>query len=416
VTISRLRALFAAEGVSLGLLMPFLVPILVDRGLGPAEIGLALGASGLASLLAYPVWGTVADGRLGRRRTIALTGATAALGGILILLAGSDPLLITLALSVATVGALPWGPLIDALTLQELAEPSAAYGRVRAWASVGWAAAAIIAGAAWLLVGPGPIFVAFSVSALAVAALVLLPTVRPASQPPGPPLPRNDSHVAHRATRPLIAQLAAVASPVLLGFMLGLFVTSIGEHASWRFISLHILEQGGGVFLVGVAAALPAIVEIPVFGSSRRLLARLGLRMMYVWGALIAAALMLLVAVALEAWMVTALRTLDGASYALRYMAMVVIVGALLPRHLHALGQSLAWFIYAGVAPIVADVVGGLVYEHFGAQTLFLSATLTLLVGGTLVWLALRGPRFGRGASGAVIAAETETLVLPTPA
>ena len=125
VTASRLRALFASQGVALGLLMPFLVPILVDRGMGPAEIGLALGASGLASLLAYPTWGVIADGWLGRRSTIALASVTAAPGGLLILVAGSDPVAITLALSVAMVGALPWGPLIDALTLQELDEPSA---------------------------------------------------------------------------------------------------------------------------------------------------------------------------------------------------------------------------------------------------------------------------------------------------
>ena len=87
--------------------MPFLVPLLDDRGLDAAAIGLALGAAGVASLLAYPAWGAVADGPLGRRRTIALTSVTAATGGLLILLAGSDPLLITLAISVAISGRCP---------------------------------------------------------------------------------------------------------------------------------------------------------------------------------------------------------------------------------------------------------------------------------------------------------------------
>jgi MFS family permease len=132
VTRVRLRTLFAAQGIAFGLFMPFLVPLLDDRGLDAAAIGLALGVAGLASLLAYPAWGAIADGRLGRRRTIALTAATAAAGGLLILWAGSDPTLLTLAISIAIVGAMPWGPLIDALALRELAEPSASYGRVRA--------------------------------------------------------------------------------------------------------------------------------------------------------------------------------------------------------------------------------------------------------------------------------------------
>ena len=185
-------------------------------------------------------------------------------------------------------------------------------------------------------------------------------------------------------------------TPVLLGFLLGLMITSLGEHASWRFISLRILDQGGGVFLVGLAAALPALVEIPVFASSRRLVARRGLRWLFVVGALLAALLMALVAVAPEPWMVTALRTLDGASYAMRYMAMVMIIGVLLPRHLYAMGQSVAWFVYAGIAPIVADAGGGLIYDGLGAQALFWAATAALLIGGGVVWVALSGPVFSR--------------------
>ena len=92
--------------------------------------------------------------------------------------------------------------------------------------------------------------------------------------------------------------LPLLMTPVLLAFMLGLLITSLGEHASWRFISLRILDQGGGVFLVGLAAALPAIVEIPVFASSKRLVARWGLRWLFVTGALVAAVLMALVVVA----------------------------------------------------------------------------------------------------------------------
>ena len=453
VTIPRLRAVFAIQGIALGLLMPFLVPLLDERGLDAAAIGVVLGVAGIASLVAYPAWGAIADGRLGRRRTVALTSATAAAGGLLILLGGNDPMLLTVALSVAILGALPWGPLVDALALRELAEPSTGYGRVRAWASLGWAASAIIGGAAWQITGPVPVFLAFSVASVGLAVLVLMPRsggrVRavPQTEPQGPlagsrepavPRPEpQDSPVdaatpaiaatpagatpagaatsAARTTGRLPSQLLAAASPVLAAFLVGLFVTSIGEHASWRFVSLRILDQGGGVMLVGLAAALPALVEIPVFGSSRRLLGRLGLRMMYVWGALIAALLALLVALAPEPWVVTTLRTIDGTSYALRYMAMVVIIGALLPGHLHAIGQSLTWLVYAGVAPIVADVAGGLVYERLGAAALFVAAMLTMLTGGLLVWLALRGPRFGPGASGSAVEREVQALVLPPP-
>jgi hypothetical protein len=59
------------------------------------------------------------------------------------------------------------------------------------------------------------------------------------------------------------------------------------------------------------------------------------------------------------------------------------------------LGQSVAWFVYAGIAPIVADTAGGFVYEALGAEALFTLVTVALLTGGAVVWLVLRGPEFG---------------------
>jgi len=120
-----------------------------------------------------------------------------------------------------------------------------------------------------------------------------------------------------------------------------------------------------------------------------------GLRGLFVSGAVVAAVLMALVAVVPDPWMVTGLRTLEGASYALRYMAMVLIVGLLLPRHLYAMGQSMAWFVYAGIAPILADVAGGLIYDSLGAPALFSLVTVALLLGGLVVWLVLPDACFG---------------------
>ena len=388
MTRRRLNTTYATQGVAFGLLMPFPVPLLAERGLGAAEIGLILSVSGIAALLAYPIWGAIADGWLGRPRTIALAALTAAAGGLWIMLAGSDPVALTLALSVALVGVLSWGPLIDAMTLGELGDGSTSYGRIRVWASVGWAASATAGGWLWTQAGPEPVFTAFIAASLVLALLVLLPA-RGASVSGVPARGEEAPRPSLRSSLPLFL------TPVLLGFLLGLLITSLGEHASWRFISLRILDQGGSVFLVGLAASLPALVEIPVFASSRHLAKRLGLRWLFVSGALVAAVLMALVAVAPEPWMVTGLRTLEGASFALRYMAMVLIIGALLPRHLYAMGQSVAWLVFAGIAPIVADATGGLIYDAFGAPTLFLTATMALGLGGGVAWLALRGPRFG---------------------
>ena len=428
MSLLRLRVLYAAQGVALGLLMPFLVPLLDGRGLRPAELGLVLGVTGVISLAAYPIWGALADGPLGRPRAIALSGVIAAVGGLGILLAGSDPVALAVALSVVLLGGLPWGPLSDALALETLADDPSAYGRLRAWASLGWAVAAIAAGLTWELVGPDLASWAFALSALGLAALVLVPGRPRRAAAPRPAVPTTGAGATVEAALtveavPIVTAVptveavpivtpgleltaatpgrpvgwrSALASPILLGFLLGLFVAAIGEHATWRYVGLRILDQGGGVLLVGLAAALPALVEIPVFASSRGMAGRLGLRMIFVLGVTVSAGLTLLIAVAPEPWMVTSLRALDGASYALRYTGMVLIIAALLPGRLHAVGQSLGWLIAGGVAPIVSDVVGGVVYDVLGGTALFVFAGLLSMLGGAIAYAVLSAPAFRR--------------------
>jgi MFS family permease len=154
--------------------------------------------------------------------------------------------------------------------------------------------------------------------------------------------------------------------------------------------------------LVGFAAALPALVEVPVFLGSRRWERVLGLRWVYVAGALIASAMALCIGLASEAWMAALFRTLDGTSYALRHIGMVLIIGALLPLRLQALGQSIGWLVAQGIAPIVADIGGGLIYDALGGSAVFLVASALAFVGGVVVFLVLgslgrhaRAPAFG---------------------
>jgi hypothetical protein len=175
-------------------------------------------------------------------------------------------------------------------------------------------------------------------------------------------------------------------------------VVSIGELATWRYVSLRILDQGGGTLLVGLAAALPALVETPVFLGSRRWERILGLRWIYVAGALIASVMALLIGLASEAWLVALFRTLDGTAYALRHIGMVLIIGALLPGRLQAFGQSMGWLVSQGIAPIVADVGGGLIYDAIGGGAVFVAASVLDLTGAIVVSIVLAGATLGRPA------------------
>ena len=414
MSIVRLRWLYGLQGAALGLLLPYLVPLLAGRGLSATEIGLVLGASGLASLASYPIWGALADGPLGRRQAIAVSSVVAVAGALWIVVAGSDPLTLAGAVSLALIGALPWGPITDALALGSLGDRSSSYGRLRAWASIGWAISAIAAGLAWDRVGGSVVYLVFALFAVVVGAAVLVPVGprRSALRADGAIGADGLATAAAASAEPVRRSVVRgdwrliLASPIFLGFLAGLLITSIGEHAAWRYVALRIIDQGGGTFLVGLAAALPALVETPVFMGSRRWERIMGLRWIYVAGALIAAGLTFLIALASEAWMVALLRTLDGTSYALRYIGMVLIIGALLPLRLHALGQSIGWFVAMGIGPIIADAAGGIIYDALGGSAVFFVASALALVGAVVVFVALSGAGLGRRTVGRPVIAE----------
>src|SRR5687768_7560132 len=124
MSIVRLRWLYAVQGAALGLLLPYLVPLMAGRGLSATEIGLVLGASGLVSLASYPMWGALADGPLGRRRAIGATASVAVIGGLWVVAAGSDPVVLAGAVSLTLAGAVPWGAISDAIALNSLGDRS----------------------------------------------------------------------------------------------------------------------------------------------------------------------------------------------------------------------------------------------------------------------------------------------------
>lgn len=390
MTAIRLRALFAAQGFATGLLLPFLVPLLADRGLAPATIGLVLGVSAAVTLVAYPAWGALADTSLGRAAVLRLSAACAVGAGVAVAASGDRVALVAAAVAAVSVGAAPWGPVSDAVALEALGPAARDYGRIRRWASAGWVVGALAGGAAYLVLGPAAPPLAFAAGAVAVGAVAggrrsghprEGATIRPA---------RADRGEGRLRDIPAALRL----SPVLLPFLAGLFLVSLGGSGAGSFLPLQIIDQGGGPLVVAAAAALPALVEIPVFSATAGFARRLGLRGLFVVGALVAALQYAVVAVAPEPWLVTAVRTADGAAYALRYAAIVLVVGACLPAAYRATGQSAAWLVAGGIAPILADPLAGAIYDRFGGTALFATAALVIVAGTAVVALVLDRPAF----------------------
>ncbi|MFM2106719.1 MAG: hypothetical protein RL338_1751, partial [Chloroflexota bacterium] len=385
--------LFALQGVATGLILPFTVPILRDRGFRADEIGLVLGASAVAAVAAFPLAGYLADARLGRLRVLRWSSVAAAAAGLAFAALGAtdrggELALAALAVAAISVGTASWGPVADALALEGggVGPGRADYGLIRRWTSIGWVVAALCGGAAYAALGPSVPPLAFAAASLAVGAAALGDDRAPAGTP------TRDGRQDPAPARPGAGEFVRLVrrSPIAIPFLLGLVLVSAGGSAANGFVPLRILDTGGGPFLVGLASALPALVEIPFFSRAGDLAARIGLRGLFAVGAAIGALQLALFAVAPDPRVVAAIRTADGAAFALRYSAIVLIVGGILPARFRAMGQAGMWLVVGGLVPIVAGPVGGRVYEAVGGPALFAGGAAVSALGIAIAVASLR--------------------------
>jgi len=203
--------------------------------------------------------------------------------------------------------------------------------------------------------------------------------------PPGAPVPvRAESR---------LGALGDVfrASPRLAPFMAGMLIVSVGTYAALSFVSLRILNTGGGPFLIGLAAGLAALIEIPVMHWSGGLGRRFGLRSVFVAGALVYALVFLTWTLVRSPVVLSLVATGDGVAFALVYVGTVVIVGRLVPRRLLSTGQAVSQTFGWSLGAIVGPSIGGFVFARLGAPALFAGAAACCALGATIVWFVLAG-------------------------
>jgi predicted MFS family arabinose efflux permease len=363
-------------GIAEAAVLPFFALLLSDRGMAPDAIGIVLALTAVAGFAASPAWGYAADRRLGPERAIAL-GATATCAAATLLVLQRENVLFVLAAVLLFACRAPVTSLGDALALNWLGPGGRGrYGTIRVWMSAGFALAA----AGWGLVFESR-GVHFSPALYAAAmALVALWSVlalgRGAAPAPGLAVPEIGAHGR------------AALNARFIVFLAGLLLVSVAFVATWNFLALRIVGIGGGALVVGGAAALQAVAEIPLMAGSAAITRRLSHRTVFATGCALYAAVFAAWALIVDPVAAAAVKIAAGFGFALYSIGSVLVVDDLVPRHLRATGQTLAKAIATGLAPIVGGLGGGLLYERIGPRSMFVVAAAVAAGGGAMGWLA----------------------------
>lgn len=381
VPTGRLSLLYAILFFELGVNLPFFPLWLQAQSLESDAIGIILAAPLLVRVVANPVVGALADrsGRIALALTLCAM-LVAAGTGLLTVARGFWPILL-----VVIAIALAQGPLIalaDVMTLGRLAgapRSELAYGRIRLWGSLGFAAANLAAGWSLEWFSTDAIVVLLLVSAIltaVAAARCITGTVN---------RPRDDAQSAAWPAHPLL----------LVCTIAGAAFVQASHAAFYGFGTLHWQAIGTSGAAMGGLWALGVLSEVVVFSC-------LGYRMN---GAASAAGLLVAsAATAILRWgamsrdpdlsTLMCLQVTQGLTFGATHLASIFLLTRLAPGSMQARAQ--AWLAggWAGVMAVLTTLSGRL-YESWGEQIYLVMAAVAAV--GLLLLLpvafALRAPR-----------------------
>jgi MFS transporter, PPP family, 3-phenylpropionic acid transporter len=380
---TAVQGLFIVVGFVFAAFFPFVAIYLKGRDLDETQIGFVIASMAVARLIFMPLWGHLADTRLGRLTVLQVGTVGAALAG-LAMNRVSGMFAIAAALFILSVFMVSVGPNVDAIALVHLGEDNMAdYGRIRGWESLSYAAGCLVFGAILQVAG-----VTWAMPIYAVSSVVVLGWSLTLKRDKPEDVPEH-------------GRLGAVGAvfkeaPRFWGFLGAGLILWMGFNAAWNFLSIKIESAGGGPLLIGIGTAMGGLVEVGVMRWSSSLHRRLGLRSVYTAGCVVYATGFLLWGLIANPTVVAMLTVFEGAGFALLFTTSVVIVGRLLPESLYSSGNSLTGMVAFGIGPILGAGIGGFVYQHAGATTLYVGASALAFVGAALAWFALSTPELAR--------------------
>ena len=350
-------------------LVPFLVLFYRDIGLEGSQIGVLASIPPFVTWVAAPLWGALADATQRHRLLMILANC----GAIAVVLALSQietlGWLLPLVVGYAIFSA-PIMPLVDNSVMALLADRSADYGKQRLWGAVGWGVAGAIAG--WLVerVGIDASFYAFGVwMGVGLLVALRLPIGRAAI---GQPF--------------WVGLRGLLANRRLAVFLVTVLVAGMSMGTVHSFLFLYLEDLGASATLMGLSLTIATVSELPVFFFSGQIMQRYGAR-----GLLLLALGVFVLRLSLYAafplpGMVLAANLLHGLTFSAMWAAGVTYASQIAPRGLGATAQGLFSGAVMGLGAALGALVGGLLYEGVGPQTMYALMAAGVAVGMGFFW------------------------------
>ncbi len=334
--------------------MPYLVLYYRWRGLSGFQIGLLTGLTPIITTFGAPLWTGLADATHRHSLVLRLNMAAAILVVLLMPLANTFLALFPLVLLYTFLFS-PIASLADSATLSMLGEQRQEYGRVRLGGTLGWGIVSAIAG---MVIERYGLFWSFWLYAINMTLAWL---------------------VSHRLTFQRTRERVSVRQGfrVLLSnrrwliFLMTVFLAGMGMSTVNTYLFPYMEEAGARKSLMGLAALIATLSEIPVFFFSNRMLQKLKARgLLIVSMAVIGLRLLLYFFFPLPG-AILAIQVVHGLTFAALWTAGVSYAHENAPPGMTASAQGMFGSVMMGFGAGAGGMLGGLLMDRLGAAGMY---------------------------------------------
>lgn len=346
----------------------------IGKGLNEKQIGALQGIRPLLGFIMRPWWGFVADRLLQSRKFVFVTCKVGATACLLTLPFASSFYMI--AFSVGGMALFPTVGVLDAHALDFLGEAHRGmYGSIRLWATISWGVGSVVMGVLTDHYGFVWNFGVFG--SMMVTSVLFTVVCLPA---------RSTSELAQRATKQT-PEWAALRRqlfrwPILLWL---LQVTLMGAAMSLVDSFLFVYLQNdlqASTAICGYTVGVTVLLEIPVFGHSKFLLSNVGHDGLFVISMLAYTTRVLgyTMLTPNTVHYILLLEVLHGITFSTAWIAAVDVAAQISPKEWSTLVQSILSAVWSCVGGGLGPLLGGMVYERYGAATMFRGAAAIVAI------------------------------------
>lgn len=381
------KSVYTIYCASIVFYLPMLAVYAKGLGLNKSQIGILNAIPPLCELVFTPIWTWAADHGEEYRRSVMvgnllLSTFLRCLTGFIS--AGPNAFGILCAWTLLTEAvATPVMAVLDASAFAVLDATTGTknYGWLRAWGAVGWGVAAPFMGQLVDSHGIATIFPGLALLTAPAALLMLY-------------LPQERRRAGGSSARAAWGKL--LTADVLLFFAVCFIMGVLGAGVIGGLLFQWLLELGASNTLLGVSLLVTCVSEVPMFFVSAPLLERFG-HVPVLFVSLVAYALRLLYySVLTDPWWTLPAELLHGATYALAWASATKYAFEEFPPEMSSTAQGLLASVQWGLGGGLGAILGGGLYQAYGAVVMFRVSSLLAIVGLGLLWLQLRLRRLKR--------------------